>query len=425
MKMVGLGAALPVAVLALTACGGGLAGGEADHVGGPSVEPGATQEEYIAAFEDVEPIELNFQYASTNPKAFSAQRDLEWAETVEEWSGGKITINTHPSGAIASPTEVPDALADGRLDFANYYGTYEPQEMSAFVDLTKSLVQQPSSPLVGELVTHAVLLEVGFNTPEVMADYEKQGMHVIHPGVPSGNTTMLCADDKGSPADWQGAQIRGNAQAHEIQAQALGGSLSSVELAEGYEALERGVLDCSLNSTATGYNVGWLEVAPYIKMPREASFAPGPGSMVAGASWEGLPLVAQQLMWDTMNLYISGEHFSAITSVALAGAEAKKNGGGLEYLDDESEAAISAANEKILQNVEQSSSLDGAALNAEVAASIEKWAGIAAELGYEEQGDVVHFADWYEGSLDFEDREYLQPFADRLYEEVLLPRRPS
>src|SRR5699024_11042952 len=173
-------ATIAALTLALTACSSdglaGQAGTENDETG---LEVGATKEDYVAAFEDVEPIELNFQYASTNPEAFSAKRDITWAETVEEWSGGKVTINTHPAGAIASPTDVPDALADGRLDIANYFGTYEPQQMGAFVDLTKSLVQMPSSPLIGELVSQAVLLDVGFNTEEVMANYEDQGMHEI------------------------------------------------------------------------------------------------------------------------------------------------------------------------------------------------------------------------------------------------------
>lgn len=419
-------ATIAALTLALTACSSdglsGQAGAEHDETG---LEVGATKEDYIAAFEDIEPIELNFQYASTNPEAFSAKRDIAWAEAVEEWSGGKVTINTHPAGAIASPTDVPDALADGRLDIANYFGTYEPQQMGAFVDLTKSLVQQPSSPLIGELVTQAVMLDVGFNTEEVMANYEDQGMHVLHPGVPSGNISMMCTEDQTSPADFRGTQIRGNAQAHEVQVQSLGGTLTSVELAEGYEALERGVLDCSLNSTATGYNVGWLEVAPFLKMPQEASFAPGPGSMVVGAKWNSLPLVAQQLLFDTMPVYIGGEHFSAVTSVVLSAEKALDHGGSLEYLDPESEAALAEANETILQQVEESSNLDGAALNDKVAESIEKWTGIAEELGYEERGEVVDFAEWYEGSTDFEDREYLQPFADRLYEEVVLPFRPS
>src|SRR5699024_698879 len=337
-------ATIAALTLALTACSSdglaGQTGAENDETG---LEPGATKDDYIAAFENIEPIELDFQYASTNPEAFSAKRDIAWAETVEEWSGGKITINTHPAGAIASPTDVPDALADGRLDIANYFGTYEPQQMGAFVDLTKSLVQQPSSPLIGELVTQAVMLDVGFNTEEVMANYEDQGMHVLHPGVPSGNISMMCTEDKESPADFRGTQIRGNAQAHEVQVQSLGGTLTSVELAEGYEALERGVLNCSLNSTATGYNVGWLEVAPFLKMPQEAIFAPGPGSMVVGAKWNSLPLVAQQLLFDTMPVYIGGEHFSAVTSVVLSAEKALEHGGSLEYLDPESEAALAEA----------------------------------------------------------------------------------
>ncbi len=423
-KFAGPTASLAVLALGLTACGGGGGDGSA-HAGGPGLEPGATKEEYIAAFEEVEPIELDFQYAGTSPKGFAAQRDLEWAEAVEEWSGGKITINTHATGAIAGPTEVPDALADGRLDLANYFGTYEPQEMAAFVDMTSSLVQVPSSPLIAELVSHAVMADVGFKTPEVMANYEDQGMHVLHPAVPSGNTTMICRQDKDSPADWQGAQIRGNSQTHEIQTRALGGTLTSVQLAEGYEALERGVLDCSLQSTATAYNVDWLEVAPYIKMPREASFAPGPGSMVAGSSWETLPLIAQQLMFDMMPNYLSGESFNAVNSVLLSAEKARENGGSMEFLNAESEKALVEANKEILKQVEESPNVDGAAMNRNVSDAIEKWTGIAEELGYEEKGEVTDFADWYEGSSDFNDREYLQPFADRLYEEVILPHRPS
>src|SRR5699024_1139112 len=328
MKRTRIIGSFAVMAMALTACeSGGLAENNDAGSDESGLEVGATKEDYIEAFEDIDPIELNFQYASTNPESFSALRDLEWASTVEEWSGGKITVNTHPSGAIASPTDVPEALSDGRLDVANYFGTYEPQQMGAFVDLTKSLVQMPSSPLIGELVSQAVLLDVGFNTEEVMANYEDQGMHVLHPGVPSGNISMMCPEDKESLSDFSGAQIRGNAEAHEVQVDSLGGTLTSVELAEGYEALERGVLDCSLNSTATGYNVGWLEVAPYLKMPSEASFAPGPGSMVVGAKWDSLPLVAKQLMFDTMPVYIGGESFSAVTSVVLSAEEALEHGG--------------------------------------------------------------------------------------------------
>ncbi|WP_404287673.1 TRAP transporter substrate-binding protein DctP [Glutamicibacter arilaitensis] len=418
---------LAVAALGLTSCAGGLnsSGGNAGSAGGAGIDPGATKEQYIAAFEDIEPITLDFQYSSTNPKSFSAQRDLKWAESVEEWSGGKVTIESHAAGAIAKPTEVPGALQDGRLDVAHYYTTYEPQEMAAFVDMSTSLVQLPSSPVVGEFVSHAVMMEVGFNTPEVMTNYEDRGMHVLHPANPNGNTSVICREDQQAPADWAGSQIRGNAAAHEIQAKALGGVLTSVELAETYEALERGVLNCSLQSTATAVSVGWLEVAPFISIPKDASFAPGAGALVAGSSWDGLPLLVQQLMFDRMEGYVAGEDFNAIASLKIATETAEKQGGKLDYLDSESEAAIAESNKELLAQVENSKNLDGKAVNAAVASSIEKWTGIAKELGYVEKGGVTDFTQWYEGSVDPEDLEYFEPFAERVYEEIILPQRPQ
>lgn len=418
---------LATAALSLTACSGGLNAnnGSGNNAGGEGIAAGATKEEYIAAFQEIEPIELEFQYSSTNSKSFSAQRDLEWAESVEEWSGGKVTINSHASGAIAKPTEVPTALQDGRLDIAHYYTTYEPQEMAAFVDMSTSLVQVPSSPVVGELVSHAVMMEVGFNTDEVMANYEDRGMHVLHPANPNGNTSAICKTEKKSPSDWAGTQIRGNAAAHEVQARALGGVLTSVELAETYEALERGVLNCSLQSTATANSIGWLEVAPFISIPRDASFVPGAGGLVAGSSWDNLPLLVQQLMFDRMETYVAGEDFNAIASLKIATETVEKHGGKLDYLDAQSEAAIAESNKELLEQVKNSKHLDGSAVNEAVAQSIEKWTAIAQELGYEEKGEVTDFSSWYEGSTDFSDKEYFEPFAAKVYEEIILPQRPE
>lgn len=420
-------AAVPVAlaaVVAMTGCskadsgGGGSAGGE-------GVAADATIEEYQAAFEDVDPIDLNFQVASPNPEAHASLRDREFAESLEEWSGGKITVNIHYAGSVAAPTEVPAALTDGRLDMAHYYTTYEPQEMPGFVDMTTSMVQAPSTPLVGEIVSHAALQEVSFNTPEITEEFTSRGMHVINPANPNGNISMVCADERSTPADFEGAQIRGNAASHKVQVEALGGTITSVELAEGYEAFQRGILDCSLQSPATALAVGWLEVAPHVYFPQEQSFAPGPGSLVAGAKWEQLPLVAQQLIFDRQREYTSAEFFNALESVRETSDAASAAGGSAQYLDAESEAALTSANEGLVKGLEESENLDGAALNTAVKESIDKWTGISEELGYTDEGGFEDFASWYKGSEDFEDREYLQAISDRMFDEIILPHRPS
>ncbi|MCD1286073.1 TRAP transporter substrate-binding protein DctP [Brevibacterium sp. GP-SGM9] len=422
-----LGVALPLAVattVILAGCskadnGGGEGGG------GEGIEAGASAEEYKKAFEDVEPIELDFQVASANPESYASLRDQKFADSLEEWSGGKITVNIHYAGAIAAPTDVPSALVDGRLDLAHYYTTYEPQQMQAFVDMTSSMVQVPSTPLQGEIVTHAALMEVAFNTPEILEEFESRGMHVINPANPNGNPSLVCNSERKSPADFRGAQIRGNAESHQREIESLGGTATTIELAEGYEAFQRGILDCSLQSPGTAIAASWLEVAPHVYFPQEQSFASGPGSLVAGQAWESIPLVARQLMFDLQEEYMSGELYNSLESIRDTADVAAENDGEVNFLDSASEEALSKANEALLDDVAGTDTTDGEALNKAVAESIDKWTSISEELGYTNDGGFDDFPDWYKGSDDFEDRSYLEPIAERIYDEIVLPNRPS
>src|SRR5699024_7550828 len=133
---------------------------------------------------------------------------------------------------------------------------------------------------------------------------------------------------------------------------------------------QRGILDCSLQSAGTAVAVGWLEVAPHVYYPREQSFAPGPGSLVAGAAWTELPLVAQQLMFDLQQQYTSAELFNALESIRDTAVAAQEAGGEAGYLDEESEEALSEANQALLDSVAESDSIDGEALNTATAESI-------------------------------------------------------
>lgn len=415
-----------LSALAISGCSkADSAGGAGENAGGPGLPAGASMAEYQEAFEEVEPIELSFQVASASPESYSNKRDIEFAKSLEEWSGGKISVDIHYAGSISEPTETPDALMDGRLDLAHYYTTYQPEEMSAYVDVASSLSQVPSTPLVGELVVNSLYQEAVFETPEAMEQFESRGMTVLAPASSFGVMELICNSKRDSLDDFKNAQIRGNAQAHEAQIGAIGGRVSSVELAEGYEAFQRGVLDCSLQAPGTATSVGWLEVAPHVYFPRKQGFAPGAGSLVVGRTWGELPLVAQQLMWDRMPEYLSAEFYAALQSIVDTVEITEKHGGTLQYLDPGTEAALSKAQGRLLDEVASSTELDGEALNALVVEGIDKWTKIAHELGYTDDGGFDDFDEWYQGSADFEDRDYLQPFADRLFEEVFLPERPE
>lgn len=418
-----IAALLAVPALALAGCS------KADQANtgeaGESVPVGATMDEYQESLADMDPVELTLQVSSASADSTSGQRDLAFAEGVEEWSGGKITIDVVFANAVVPPDEISSALADGRLDLAHWLTSYHSDEMKAYVDLQDALVSIGTSPLQGEIVSHFTAQEVAFNTPEIMEEFESHGMTVLNPYNTFGSTAMACTEEKNALADFDGDQIRANAAAQTQQIDALGGSTVTLQLAETYEGLQRNVLQCTFGSPTSMVSNGWLETAGNVYMPRDSSFVTGPGSIVAGASWANLPLAAQQLIFDRMIDYNTGELGSAYVSLLDAIEQSSEHGSGVNFLDDESEAALKAGNEEILSTVEASENLDGAKLTADVQEVAEKWTQIAEELGYTDEGDYLDFPEWYPGSGEVIDPEYIGPIVDRFYEEVLSSNRPQ
>ncbi|GAA2093284.1 hypothetical protein [Brevibacterium salitolerans] len=424
----GLRAAALLAVPLLTFAGCSKAdreNGGAASAAGEGVPAGASMEEYQEALADVDPIDLTFQVSSATAESTSGQRDAAFAESIEEWSGGAITVEVMYGNSVAPPDDIAGALADGRLDLAHWLTSYHADEMKAFVDVQNSLVSLPSSPLQGEIVSHLVAQEASFDSPEVMAEFEAQGMTVLNPYNTFGATALACTEEKASTSDFADSQIRANAAAQTQQIEALGGSSVSLQLAETYEGLQRNVIQCTFGSPTSITGFGWVETAANVYVPEDSSFVSGPGSIVAGASWEQLPLAAQQLIFDRMVSYNLAELGNSFVSTQALAAGAQEHGGGMHFLDAESSAAVREGNEKILEGVRSSENLDGEQLLEDVGASAERWTEITEELGYVDEGDYLDFAQWYQGSGEVVDTEYLTPLIDRFYEEVLAERRPG
>lgn len=415
------------ASLALTGCTmSGNASNESDSSGSSvSIAYGSSKEDFQAALADMDEVTLKFQVSSTSATSISGQRDQAFADAIEEWSGGKIKVEVVFANAVVPPDGISDALSDGRLDLAHWLTSYHKDEMPAFVALQDALVAAPSSPLQGEIVTHFAAQEVAFNTPEIMAEFEEQGMTVLNPLNTFGSTALACNDEKNSLSDFGGTQIRVNAAAQVIQSEAMGGSTVSLQLAETYEGLQRNVIQCTYGSMTTMVSNGWLEQASNIYLPQDATFGIGSGSIVAGASWSKLPLAAQQLIFDQMSIYNMGELGQTFRAQTEGIEVASNAGGGMHFLPDDINEQLLDGNEKILAEVRESKQLDGTKLVDDVKNTSAKWSGIADELGYQDAGEMLDFAQWYEGNGEVLDPEYLQPVVDRFFEEVLLERRPA
>jgi TRAP-type C4-dicarboxylate transport system substrate-binding protein len=413
-------------LLTTVGCAGGVgAGSQGGGGGGEGLPQGASKEDYQAAFEDLDPINLKVQDIAPSADSPAGQATVNWLDEVEEWSGGKITFDIAWNNSIASVDEVPDALRDGRLDIAQWSLTFFDDEIPAFKALRDSLISVPSSPLQGEILTHFVAQEVAFKTPEIMAEFEEFGVVPLNPHDHYASSALACTKEKNSTADFKGDQIRINADTLDPQINALGGTALAVDTGEVYEALQRGQLNC-IAAAASSYNgYGWVDAAPHVYLPENASFVPGPGGKFAGASWERLPLVAQQLIFDrlvTYNASVLAQDFAQ----QIEGVERTAAGGGtIQYLDSESSKLVEKASEGVLEEVRNSSTLDGEQLVNNVSEAIDTWTARLDELGYKDGGSFQDFPEWYEGSADASSLDYTMAAAEALFEEVLSSHRPE
>lgn len=404
-------------LMSATACAGsvGSQGGSAANAEG--YEFGAGQADIESALADLDPVTLTYQSAASSPAGIQA-KDKVWAESIEERSGGKITVDVVYGQAIAGFDEIHEALADGRLDMAYTLPAYDPSRFPLFDDLSVGLSVLPSSPMVGELVANAVGAELSWGSEEFIEEFEGQGLYPLFPLLASANLYPQCTDPGADLADWEGRQIRAGASAHQAMADSLGAQAVSLSFTEVYEALQRRTVDCALNSMNSAADYGFIDVANNISYATQTTIPRGPGAMLAGSKVANLPLPYRQVLFDSLV-----EAFVGGVEVAIDGnyegvQEVRETGGSISAFGPDAEERLVQANERLLADVEAEGALSES-LGDDVSTAGEKWFAKAAELGYADQGSLADMDQWYDPETDF------TAFAEAVYEDILLEHRPA
>jgi len=419
-RTVGAVAAMSLAVAMLAGCAeSSSATGSGE--GGEGLAYGATKEDYIAAFADIDPIVLHTQ--SPAPKGSPTGLPVEkYLDTVTEWSGGKITFDVAYSNAVAPPAEIDNALVDGRLDLGHIIPQYEPAEYPASTALTDSSFVSVQTALHGALQSNAWANQVAFETPEILAEYENKGLKLLLPEYNSGANGLFCTKDRRDLAALRGAQVTASGRSITSEVTGLGANPVSIAYTELFEALQRGVADCSVTSFTVGMLGGFLGQTPQVVVDPAAGVAVGWGGIaMSSQAWDSLPLVAQQLLWDSLTVYLESNIEDKILPNTAEGMKAVlAAGGSVRPYADDARAALEAENTKLLDAQRTNPAFqDGDGFVERIDSATAEWASIIAELGYE---DVSYddFASWYKpGVVDLSD------YSTKVYETVFLPHRPS
>jgi TRAP-type transport system periplasmic protein len=182
-------------------------------------------------------------------------------------TGGKSEIQMFWGGSVAKDKEIPDALSGGAGDIGDIITPYFPDKFP-LNNAVGYFIPQPHSTIeIGELMQfwHRVY-------PQFDQELAKYNLKAI--GFrPLENYGIICTKPIKSVEDFKGKRIRTYGFAYPALVQALGGTPVSMSSSDGYEALQRGILDCSPIGPSLAHGWKYDEVAKYyIDVPIGASF---------------------------------------------------------------------------------------------------------------------------------------------------------
>ncbi|MFH5824680.1 hypothetical protein [Georgenia sp. AZ-5] len=413
-------------MLALSACGSTSDATEGDaqageSAGGLSAE--ATKDEFIAAFEDVDPVELTVQLATgpDNPYSVAA---VAYTDAVTEWSGGKLTFDVLYSGSRAPMPEMNSALAEGLVDMGQHMPNIEADAFPVADYTSQLMFLQEGSPVTGGLQLLGAWTEFAVTHEALQNELRNQGIQPLLPMTSSGGTGLVCKGELSTLEDLKSAQVRTSSSSVASEVEALGAIPVSIPAVEQYEAMQRGAVDCIASSLGGAAAYGLHEVGDSWTLDQRSSFAASPVAWgMSAARWDSLPIVAQQLLWDRLDVFLD-EFLTGNVFGASAAALADSEEAGLTVVpwgDDAAEALAQFHAEKLEELPGQApQGVDGAATVETAVELHEKWLANAKELGYGEELPWGEFTAWYAaGDFDF------GPFVDAVVEEVLVPNRPA
>lgn len=412
-----LSVAALAASLVVTGCSSD-GGGERQDLAG--VEVGTSKDDYRAALADMDEVTLIAQVAG-GPGSNAVKRYEDYFAAVEDWSDGKISFEVNYSDAIVPPTEIDDALVDGRLDVGYVLPVYEPDVYKAGALLAEVTVAGRGFPYTGTMNTTAASNAAFYNTPEMVEEFEGKGIYPLAAQLADGTGHFFCSDPIRSAADLDGLEATVSSQSMAKQYDEMGITAVSLAFSEYFEGVQRGVVDCVTTGGTPAELAGIADAAPNVTMMTEGTFAsPAAILAISQTKWDTLPLPAQQLMHDRLDAMFAGGLSGALDAWKNVFASTADKDASISALDPKGAELMSSGADKVLAAVESTDVLDGEKLVADYKADVEKWNTILADdLGLEDP-TPEDFAAWLNaGEHD------VDAFVERLMADVYEARRPE
>ena len=162
---------------------------------------------------------------------------------------------------------------------------------------------------------------------------------------------------------------------------------------------------------------GNADGALFVCKPGSADYA---RRVKAGIAWESWPLAVRQLVFDSMQDEFTQSRRGDLAANYIAAEAVREYNGSFAEMDDALQDELLDVSQGLVDREIEAGTLPEGSTEA-IPEALNRWRDVADEMGYADEGTFANYDEWY----DTEDTEYLVPFGERYFEEVMLPHRPS
>lgn len=227
-----------------------------------------------------------------------------YLDEIEERTNGKVTFDRYSAGALLQATEALDGAGDGIADVAQLSEPLYPDRLP-IMNWTLQLgsLRDPSY-LVGFLADYLTMLEVYQQDPAVVAELAEEGVRPLL-ALASLPPSIFCVDPVDeTPPFLDGRRTRTSGVLWADEASALGMTSVAVGQGEQFEALQRSVIDCNMQDTNVGRDLGFLEVTNHLILAATSPLTTG--YVINLDTWNSLPPEVQDIFNEAAIGYYEG-----------------------------------------------------------------------------------------------------------------------
>lgn len=308
---------------------------------------------------------------------------MELAKTLEEMSGGDLTLQVYTGTSLLPPAAHLSGLQDGIVDMTYHAGTYTPSDLPED-NVLASLGIGLNDSMAGMMA----VADFYMNDPGMRAMFDRLGI-VFLGSYATPQYIMICNKPVTNLEEMKGIKIRTPSPVHAAWVESVGGTPVSVPSSEMFSGLEKGQFDCVFNAANDLKSRSLWDVAKHTTLLEVGSYFAGWEYAMRESRWSELSEEHRRLMLDAIpaNLVNIAQNYQESSDVALA--EAGDHSVTIHQPADDLQANLDefVANKVEPMAFETAANLgapDAEALVARFHETLEKWEGLLEGVSHDD-----------------------------------------